>query len=158
MKTLVICYSLTGHTRQVARKIAQTTDAAFGEIRDVRKRHGGLGFMRSGFESLTGRTPAIYEPANNIAQYDLVILATPLWAGRIAAPMKSYLTAKHGDVSRYGLVITHDGSPVDRAVRQVAGLTGQPAVAVLDVVTRTLRNGSYKAAVAAFCASLEKEG
>lgn len=158
MSTLVICYSLTGNTRQVAREVARDADAAFGEIRDVKGRGGFFGYMRSGFESMTGRTPEIYEPASNPGEYDRVILALPLWAGSIAAPMRTYLSRQGKKISRYAVAITHGGSSVDKAVGQIAGLVGRPAIEVLHVRADAVKDGSYKAAVAEFCKSLSAVG
>lgn len=158
MTTLIICYSLTGHSRTLAQEIAAHGEPAFGEIRDVRERKGLLGYMRSGFESLTGRKPEIYEPANTIGEYDLVVLAAPLWAGRIAAPMRTYLSRHGRELGRYAIVISHGGSAVDKAVSEVTDLAGRPPVEVLHVRDDALKDGSYRAAVDDFCRSLSALG
>jgi len=158
MTTLVISYSLTGNTRKVAREIAKEADAAFGEIRDVKERRGLFGGLRSVMESLTRRSPEIYEPANRPGEYDRVILATPLWAGGIAAPLRTYLKRHGAEISRYAVAITHDGSQIDKAAGQIADLVGRPAVEICHVRADAVKDGSYKAAVAEFCKSLNAVG
>lgn len=158
MTTLIICYSLTGHSRTLSQEIAAHGEPTFGEIRDVRDRHGFMGYMRSAFESLTGRKPEIYEPANAIGEYDQVVLAAPLWAGRIAAPMRTYLSRHGRKLGRYALVISHGGSAVHKAVREVTDLAGRPPVEVLHVRDDAIKDGSYRAAVDDFCRSLSTVG
>lgn len=154
MNTLVVCYSLSGNSRTVAQSISTGTHAAFAEIRDVRPRNSMVGYLRSVFETLTGRTPAIFEPAHDAAEYDLVILVAPLWAGRLAAPLRTYLTRHGSKLGRYAVAITHGGSSIDKAVAQISDLARRPPAEVLHVRADAVKDGSYQAAVDEFCRSL----
>jgi hypothetical protein len=62
MKTLVVYFSRSGHTRQVAREIASRCGADLEAIREERGRAGLLGYWRSGWprpEPFTGRSGLI---------------------------------------------------------------------------------------------------
>jgi len=48
MKTLVVCYSRTGTTRQVGTELAKILGADFEEIVDTRNRAGIMGWLHAG--------------------------------------------------------------------------------------------------------------
>ncbi len=128
MGTLIVYYSRNGGTRKAAEALAEEIGAELAEIRETRKRRGFFGFMRSGFESATKRIVPILplEPACDLASYDRVILATPVWAGGLASPMRSFLAAHAAEIRDHGVLVTHSApddsyAPVMDAVDAVVG-------------------------------------
>ena len=59
-KILVVYYSLTSHTRQIAEVIAAACDADLEGIEDTFNRDTGSGRFRSAFESLLGLHSSIF--------------------------------------------------------------------------------------------------
>ncbi len=94
---LCIYYSRTGNTEQAIGEVAQALDAEVVEIRDNVDRSGPLGFMKSGMHA-SAKHPMhtiAFKTAMPLDQYRLVIVATPIWAGRCASPVRMFLR-KHG--------------------------------------------------------------
>ncbi|MGZ7117051.1 MAG: flavodoxin family protein [Methanobacterium sp.] len=92
MKTLVVFYSRTGTTRRVAEEISENLDGDMEELRDKQNRSGAAGYMRSLINALR-RTPADLEDIKNDPSiYELVIIGTPIWAGKISTPIRAYIT------------------------------------------------------------------
>jgi hypothetical protein len=107
---LVVYYSLSGKTAAVAGKIAELLKAEILVIKDVRPRRGILGFLRSGYQAMRKRLPAItYSPmeltAEQLSAFEGVVLLSPLWAGLISSPMRTFLNHCQAGIRRYALFL-----------------------------------------------------
>ncbi|MCL2508148.1 MAG: NAD(P)H-dependent oxidoreductase [Oscillospiraceae bacterium] len=81
MKTLVIFYSYSGHTKAIAEKLAAIESADIVEIKDV-KRPGKLKAYAAGcFAAMRGKSWPIRPLDADMAGYDRLILLAPVWAG-----------------------------------------------------------------------------
>ena len=70
MNALVVYFSRSGHTRQVAKEIAQQCGADLEEIREPDAREGAWGYWRSGWQVLTRAEPPVLPMARDPAAYD----------------------------------------------------------------------------------------
>ncbi len=98
---LCVYYSRTGRTARLVRSIAQELDCEIVKLEDGVNRKGLSGWLASGLHAVARKVPPIKEfhTEKKLKEYDLVILATPVWAGRCSAPMRSFLM-QHGDELR----------------------------------------------------------
>jgi len=95
MKSLVVFYSRTGTTKKVAESIAKKLEADIEEIVDLTDRKGALGFILGGRDALRKKPTEIKKPEKNPADYDLVVIGTPVWASTMAPAIRVYFsTAK----------------------------------------------------------------
>lgn len=85
-KILVVYFSFSGITRSVATKIATNLDATTVEIKPLQKGMFGL-FMKT----LFGLPAKLQKFGANSAEFDLVIIATPIWSAKIPSPVRAYL-------------------------------------------------------------------
>lgn len=93
MKALLLYYSYGGNTRRVAEKIARETGADLCEIRTVHPYEGdyqavvdqGQEEIRRGFE------PELLPLEKDPADYEVVILGTPVWWYTFAPAMRTLL-------------------------------------------------------------------
>ena len=87
MKTIVICYSLTGNTAWTARRLAEALGADLLELksRKAYPDHGFRKFLRGGKSAMAAECPPLEPYDFHAGQYDRVIFATPLWAPDRAA-------------------------------------------------------------------------
>ncbi|MCX8058028.1 MAG: hypothetical protein N3A58_01265 [Spirochaetes bacterium] len=93
---LIIYYTLTGTCEKVANLIKETFEKKninidLLKIKDVNERKGILGFLRSGYEALFEKLPEIEYDEIEFNRYNLFIIISPTWAGRLASPMRSFL-------------------------------------------------------------------
>jgi flavodoxin len=94
MKTLVVYYSKSGNTRRVAAEIAKALGGDTEEIVEVgAKREGILGFLRSGRDGMRGRSSQIEPAKRRAAEYDLVVIGSPVWGWNLVPAVRSYLDA-----------------------------------------------------------------
>lgn len=105
-KVLVAFYSSAGTTRKAGQAIAEALAADVEDIQEVHPRHfdvkgpGGLGkivgIIVGGAEAGLGLSRPILPSQHNPADYDLVVIGTPIWNARLTGPVRSYIQ-RHRD-------------------------------------------------------------
>jgi flavodoxin len=93
MKSLVVFYSLDGHTRRVAESIAKASGADIRELRP-RKANSKTGFLKyflGGMHASFGHKEALRDPLPDLTPYDRVLIGTPVWAGKPAPAVNTFL-------------------------------------------------------------------
>ena len=92
----VLCmyYSRTGNTKQTMQEIAETLNAELVEIQDGVDRSGWSGWLRSGLDAVrrTTRRTKTLKTERKLSAYRLVIIGTPVWAGRCSSVARGFLT------------------------------------------------------------------
>ncbi len=141
MKTLVVVYSRTGNTLSVARRIAEYLEANLEVIDDKTNRKGVFGFLRSGYEAVRKRIPAIAEPKQDPGDYDLVIIGTPIWAGQMSSPVRAYLTRFNGHFKQVAFFATSGTGGHVKAFEEMAEISGAKLVATMELTMEQLRRG-----------------
>lgn len=153
-KTLVVYYSRLGHTEAVAREMARQTGAEIEAIDAGSFAHGFLWYLRAGWASLTGRDVTIAPAKHDPRAFDLVVLATPVWVGRPAPPMRAYLRDHAAALPAIACVLTHGGGDASMALDKLEALAGKAPVARVMLSDIEKRAGAEPAKIAAFVAAL----
>ena len=106
---LCICYSRTGKTKEAMERVARELDAELVFLSDHIKRTGLLGFFRCGLDAMSKRTsaPILEETKRHLHRYRLVILGTPVWAGRCSSVMRAFLKRHGEEIENAAYLITH---------------------------------------------------
>lgn len=141
-KVLVAYYSRTGHTKRLARAIATALAADVEELHDPTDRSGLLGFLRSGLEAWAGALVALEHPRHDPADYDAVVVATPVWAMSPSTPVRTYLWHERARLPRVAFVATLGGRGHERAFEQMKALARRSPIATLAVRERDLERGA----------------
>lgn len=138
-KTLVAVYSRDGHTRRVAERVAARLGADLAEIRPEPDRFRGLlGLVRAVVMARRARPAPIAPLARDPADYDLVVVATPIWANHIAPPVRAFLAANRDRIRDYATLYTCGGTGLPEAGEDMARVMGPSPRAVLDLVRADL--------------------
>jgi len=87
MKSLVSYYSRTGHTKKVAELLAEQLSADLEAIWVATEKNVGTLAMQA-FLSLKAK---IAQTTKDPASYDLVLVGSPVWGGRMSSPIRTYL-------------------------------------------------------------------
>lgn len=108
MYTLCLYYSRTGSTEKLIREIAQELGCEMFKLDDGVDRTGWRGWLRSGMQAMARRVPPVkpVKTAFPLDVYDLVIIGTPVWAGRCSAPVRSFLIQHGEELRKTAYVIT----------------------------------------------------
>jgi hypothetical protein len=110
MRTLILYYSFTGNTRQVATLLAENLGADIGEVTCKTYSYGFFGGLRQAWDVLLGHTPPVEMPAQIDDNYDLLVVAGPVWAGRPATPVRGILKNLRANGHKLALALTCDGT------------------------------------------------
>ena len=105
---LCMYYSRTGHTKKAMEEIAAALDAEIVELRDDADRSGWKGWLRCGRDAVSRKTRPLapFETARPLGKYRLVILGTPVWAGRESSVMRAFLQAHGAELKNVAYVLT----------------------------------------------------
>ncbi|MEM5947249.1 flavodoxin family protein [Spirochaetia bacterium 38H-sp] len=97
MKVLLVYYSHTGSVEKIASFIKGKYSVDTLEIEPKKKipTSGFFMFMLGGYEAIFKKAPPLKNPEINPGDYDLIIVGSPVWAGRISSPVYSF-------IKRYG--------------------------------------------------------
>ena len=159
MKTAVVYYSMGGNTAWAAAQLAARLDAELIALRPRRAYpdKGLRKFLWGGKSAVMGETPALEPYRFDAARYDRIILGTPLWASRIAPPLRSFLYEQRGALLGKPLAafICCGGGSTEKAFAQLRRLLGNDLKAELCLVDpRDRPSGENEAKLEAFCRAL----
>ncbi len=143
MKTLIVYYSRSGRTRKIAKQMGVRLNADLGEIQDNKNRTGIFGFIASGNEAYLRRVAPINRLNRDPAQYDTVIIGTPIWANNMSTPIRSFFKEYQEKLKNVAFFCTSIGSnpkPVFLAMEKMA--TRKP-ITVMNITARDIRRQFY---------------
>ncbi len=157
MKTLVVYMTISGHSKNIATQIAKDLKADVEGISEKTSRKNPFGFIRSGFESATKKCPSINVPKKKVKIYDLVIFVSPIWAGKLSSPVRSYLKNYTVGIKATALFVNHaaKANGYETAQADFEAMVGKKALA-FGTVCSAAGEDAIKASVDKFVKSLVK--
>jgi len=130
-KILVVYHSRTGYTRRVALDLAGRLGADLDVIRIVQPMDGPVGYAMCAIEAFWGLAPALRRQEKDPADYDLVVIGTPVWFWSLASPVRSWLEKFGRRGKRFAFFCTMGGSGAGRVFATMKEMTGHAPVATL---------------------------
>lgn len=137
-KVLVVFFSRTGNTQQLAQELAVAGGWDCEALRDATRRGGIFGALRSGVEALLARSAPIAPLEHDLASYDLVVVGTPVWNHAVSSPVRAFFERYRGELPRVAFFVTCHGNGARRVLVQMAQLAGREPVATLATRARDL--------------------
>ena len=109
---LCIYYSRTGHTKTVMTQIAKELGAELVEVSDGVDYSGFRGAIRAGMDAMRKSTHPLrsFRTEKHLEEYRLILIGTPVWGGRCAAPIRGLLKRRGLEMSQVGYVLTRGSS------------------------------------------------
>ena len=133
---LCLYYSRTGRTAAVMSEIAGALDAELVEITDGVDRGGWRGYLRAGKDAMRHSTHPLmpYTAEKPLGEYRLVILGTPVWAGRCSSPIRGLLKRRGLELERAAYVLTRSsGHRYEEIFTQMDQYTAQKRLAAASL-------------------------
>lgn len=107
MKTLIVYYSFTQNNEKLAKYLHKLLGCDIVKLETV-KRRNGLSIM---LDLMFHRAPTLKTVPYYLRDYDHVIFIAPIWAGRIAMPLKTFLKKEKSNIKRYSFITLCGGAP-----------------------------------------------
>jgi hypothetical protein len=138
-RALIVFYSLSGNTEGLARDLAAALPQGTWDLEALRERKartGWRGMVRCVSDSIGRRKPSIVAPRFRPADYDVVLVGTPIWMGRLSGPARTYLATGPFRQAKLGLFISSGGPPNAGTWKDIQQACPQTPTDVLQFNTR----------------------
>ena len=118
MKSLVAYYSRSGNTKFVAEKIAEQLNADLCEGIDKKNREGKLAYLTSGRDAMREKLTEI-EISKPVEDYDFVVVGSPVWAGKIAPAIRTFLVKNDFSNKQVAFFVTLGGDKPEKTMQNI---------------------------------------
>ncbi|OGI16099.1 hypothetical protein A3K63_02410 [Candidatus Micrarchaeota archaeon RBG_16_49_10] len=146
MKILVTFYSRTGNTRKIGNEIAEKLKADADEVVDKKPRGGVKGYLFAGRDAMKKKLAEI-EYRKDPAEYDLVIIGIPVWAGMVAPAIRTYLSENSFKNVAF---FCSCGGGQSKTFGEMESLSKRP-LRTLEITSKEVTKNSYKEMLKDFC-------
>jgi len=157
IKILVVFYSRSGRTKKVAETISDILKCDKEEIFDTKNRKGFFGFSSAGNNAIVKRFTIIKEIKKAAFLYDLVIIGTPIWAGNISTPIRTYISSNKNNFKKVAFFCTRLGSDSKEVFDDMKNLSQKSPLALLELTSREVARDQYMQKVKEFIKNLKEE-
>jgi flavodoxin len=131
MKTLIVYYSFTRNNELLAMNIQSRLGCEIFKVETVRKRSTFSIFL----DMLFGRKPAIRKHNLPLETFDHCIFVAPVWMGKIASPLLTFLSEERSHIKRYSFITICGGlaGQKEKIESQLVSILNSPPVKVSDL-------------------------
>ncbi len=156
MKALTVFYSRTGTTRKVAESISKALSCDIEEILDTKNRTGPLAYISSGREARKEELAVIQPIKKDPSLYDVVLIGTPVWAGAMSTPIRTYITQNRERFKSVAFFCTCGGPGADKTLKSMKDLCGKQTVASVAIGSKETKSGEYQEKVDEFLTEIKR--
>lgn len=120
-KTLIYYYSKTGNCKLVAEIIARLINADLEEIKEIEpiNTQGFVNHFKHNCLSFFGKIVMVEDLKNLPANYELIVLVSPVWGFTVPYPVKSFLRNLPQEKNKLLFVLTYEGLGFRKTLRQL---------------------------------------
>ncbi|MDM0116353.1 flavodoxin [Variovorax sp. J22R133] len=153
-KVLVVVYSHTGTSRQLAALLCRQQGWTLAEIVEERPRRGIVGYGQCLIDSVLRRRPAIRYSGPPPHEYDAVVLVSPIWAFQIASPMRSFIMHRPDRLPDVAVISVMGASSALNALHEVSQMIGRTPILHAAFTQREVEDGSCAQRLQSFGAAI----
>lgn len=142
---LVVVYSNTGTSRMLAQRLCAEQGWPMAEIEEASGRAGWQGLLRCLLDSALRRRPKIRYEGPSVDDFEAVVLVFPIWAGRLAGPMRSFAAQMASRIRHYALLSVMGRRGAAHAGAELEDIVGRPPLLSAAFTTAQVQDGSCAA-------------
>ena len=142
MKSLVVYYSRTNITKKLAENIANKINADIDEIIPKVNYQGKIGYARGGKDAMREKIVELETFKYDPKDYDIVYIGGPVWGGKTANPVISYLKQNEGKFKNLKFFLTAGSSGFESAFKQMEEYSTKP-LKTLALTTKEVKKEEY---------------
>ncbi|HEY0742044.1 MAG TPA: hypothetical protein VGD40_11310 [Chryseosolibacter sp.] len=144
MKTLIVYYSFTHNNEMLAKHLQKKLACDLLKIETVRPRNSFSILL----DLVFNRKSKIKPHSKSVKAYDHCIFLSPIWAGKIASPLKSFWLQEKNNINQYSFITVCGGGNADQKAKltddMVKLLQRKPALVqelwINDLLTEERKN------------------
>lgn len=140
----------------VAEALGEALSCPVEKVRDDVKRSGLLGWLRSGRQAMKGETTELKPLQRDLGDFDLVAVGTPVWAGTMSTPVRSFLEAQRDDLPDVAFFCTAGGDNTAGTFADMEECCGHEPVATLAVSRTMIKKEEWHPAVDRFAGEVQE--
>lgn len=146
MNGLIVYYSRTGTTETVARALGQMVGFDVEKIEDNRDRSGPIGYLKSGWEAFREKRPEIEDMDEDVEEYDIIVIGTPVWAQGPSSPVRTFLY-HHREVlkdKKLVFLCTLGGSGAEKTFKEMKNICKKDPMTVLPLKKKEVDSDDHE--------------
>jgi len=158
MAIRIVYYSWTGHTEKVASALAKLLDAELVRIEPVSE----SGMMGKAMKAFFRMKSPIKTTKTDLSGVDTLIIASPVWAGKVPPYVNMYLDSVTGGAGKPFHVLAEMGGRGDQGaiavVRKALERKGMKFVSSSSTIEKDVDSGSFSGTIEKFADGIRKSG
>ena len=143
LKTLIACYSYSGHTLKVAEALKKAINADITHIESVKDKWYLLRLL----DAIRGKKVPIKPCQTDLMSYQGLVLCCPVWGGRTPAAINQYLVEiKNVKGKQFGVFVTSGGKRPQKAtiqMREFLDKEGMQFLGQMRILTEDVEKENY---------------
>jgi len=156
-RILVVFYSRSETTAEFAGRLATELGGDHERLKEVDflRRAGPFGFLRS-IVDVVRKRPAHLQPMTHpLADYDVVLIGTPVWAGRASTPVSTWLAQHWHEVRTTAFFCTMGARGSEDTFAQMKRLARRAPIATCAISARDMQRDVAVEKVARFVLAIK---
>ncbi len=147
MNILISFYSRTGTTRKAAEDIEESlvkrdVEVKTEEVIDKKDRDGKTGYIVAGKDAMMKKETEIEEVSYNPENFDMLVVGTPVWAGKVTPAIRTYLEKYKDEIDHAAFFCTHGGGGESNTFNDMKEIIGEPKE-VLTLRDKEVKEGEH---------------
>ncbi|WP_052406005.1 flavodoxin family protein [Paraburkholderia heleia] len=157
-RILVVFYSRSETTAELAGRLAAELEGDYERLREVelRRRAGPLGFLLSILDVVRRRPAHLLPMTHAPADYDVVLIGTPVWAARASAPVATWLSLHWDQMRTVAFFCTMGARGSEDAFEQMTQLARRAPIATCAVSAQDMRTDAVVEKVSRFVQAIKE--
>jgi flavodoxin len=128
----------------IAKTISEFIECDMEEIVEKDKRKGIIGYIKSGYQASRGKIDHIEDSKYELSDYDLLIIGTPVWAGKMSIPVRTYLNKNKNKIPLLACFCTAGRSGIENTIEDMGNYVNITPLASFGVKSSDIKDGTYK--------------
>lgn len=157
MKSLIVYYSRTGNNETLAKILQEKLGCEIEKIEEYINRKGVLGFLRSGMQATFKKMSEIKPIKKDPKDYDLVVVVSPIWAGHIPSPVRTYIYVNKEKIRKMAFAsVSYSGYGNGKVLKDLESLVSKEVSAHLLLREKDMRSQTHFSAIESFLETLRE--
>ena len=141
----------------MAEKIAEQLDADLCEVTDKVHKTGKMLYIKGGAAAMREKLTDI-EASKSIDSYDLVVVGSPVWAGKIAPAIRTFLVNNNFSGKQVAFFVTIGGDKPEKTFKNITKTMDlQPIINGLGVTQPLENKATAETQITEWCNQLKNQ-